>query len=317
MIKWVLIFLIFLILLFIFLYNVINQNESKALFFPTKGKYWRPKIDYENLYININDVKDICYSPKDKNKNKSYIHCWHFNNFKNKKTVCYFHGTNGNITNRKYIIDLCYKFKINLFLFDYSGYGESSEFPHKFFLRENGETVYKYLNEVVKIPSKDIIIWTESLGCITGAYICSKYNCGGLIIFSGFSSLDDILNYSLDGYKKYASLFLTSLLSYKMDYLPVKDYLYNVKCPVIIVHSEEDELIPYKCSKINYKNIKHNDKLFIKIEGIHSAPKITIKQLRKIFNFFNLPHDYLSSKSMNYVLKDIETFAKRHNNFME
>ena len=315
--KWFLIISVIFILLIIFVYNVINQNESKALFFPTKGRYWRPKSKYDNLYININNEKDYCYSPKDKKSGESYIHCWHFNNFKNEKTVCFFHGTTGNITNRKYIIDLCNKFHFNLFLFDYSGYGESSDFVHKFFLRENGETVYKYLNKECRIPSKDIIIWTESLGCITGSYICSKYNCGGLIILSGFSSLDDILNYGLEGYKKYASQLLTSLLSYKMDYLPVKDYLYRVKCPVIIVHSEEDEIVPYECSRINYKNIRHKDKLFIKIEGIHSAPRLTTKQLRKMFEFFDLPHHYLSSKSISYMLKDLETFAERHNNFME
>ncbi len=201
-------------------------------------------------------------------------------------------------------------------MFDYSGYGESSDFPHKLFLRENGETVYKYLNEVEKIPSEDIIVWTESLGCITGSYICSKYDCGGLIILSGFSSLDDILNYSWEGYKKYAAKFLTTLLSCKMDYLPVKDYLYQVKCPVIIVHSKEDEIVPYKCSELNYKNIKHKNKLFIKIGGTHSSPKISTKQLRKMFEFFDLPHHYLTSRSISYMLKDIETFAKRHNNFM-
>jgi pimeloyl-ACP methyl ester carboxylesterase len=313
MMTWIFIFFIVLILIFIFVYNVINQNENKALFYPSNRKHWKPKIPYENLYLNINN-SEVCHSKKDKKYGESYIHCWYFNNFKNRKTICFFHGTSGNITNRKYIIDLCNKFKYNLFLFDYSGYGESSDFPHKFFLRENGETVYNYLSK--KIKSKDIIIWTESLGCITGSYIASKYECGGLILLSGFSSLDDILNYSLEGYKQKASQLLTGLLSYKMDYLPVKDYLYKVECPVVIIHSKEDEIIPYKCAKINYENIKHKNKLFVKICGIHSAPKIKTKQLRKILDFIDLQHSHINSDSLSYILKGIETFAKKHNNFI-
>lgn len=317
MIKWGFIIFVVLIIIFIFIYNVIKQNEHKALFFPSHKKHWKPKIPYKNLYLNINNLNDVCHSPKEKKYNESYIHCWHFNNFKNRKTIVFFHGTSGNITNRKYIIDLCYKFKYNLFLFDYCGYGESSDFPHKFFLRENGETVYRYLNEVEKIRNHDIIIWTESLGCITGAYIASKYDCGGLIILCGFSGLDDILNYSLEGYKQQASQLLTSLLSYKMDYLPVKDYLYKVDCPVVIIHSEKDEIVPYECANINYKNIKHKDKLFVKIKGIHSAPKIKTKQLRKVLDFIDLQHSHITSKSMSYILRDIETFAGKHNNFID
>ena len=316
MITWIFTIFVILLLMYIFIYNVINQNENKALFFPSKKKHWKPKIKYENLYLNINNVNDVCKTPKDKKSSESYIHCWYFNNFKTRKTIVFYHGTSGNITDRKYIIDLCHRFKFNLFLFDYCGYGESSEFTHKFFLRENGETVHNYLNKIQKIPSKDIIIWTESLGCITGAYIASKYDCGGLILLSGFSSLDDILNCSLEGYKQQASKLLTSLLSYKMDYLPVKDYLYKVKCPVVIIHSEKDEIVPYECSKINYKNIKHKDKLFVKIGGIHSAPKIKTKQLRKILDFIDLPHHDITSKTISYILKDVETFAKRHNNFI-
>ena len=112
MIVWVFIIFVTLILICIFIYNVVNQNENKALFFPSKTNHWRPKIDYENLYLNINNEKDICHSSKDKKSGESYIHCWHFNTFKQDcKTIIFFHGTSGNLTDRKYIIDLCYKFK--------------------------------------------------------------------------------------------------------------------------------------------------------------------------------------------------------------
>ena len=317
MIQWVFIVFVILILIFIFIYNVVNENECKALFYPSKKKCWKPTIPYKNLYINVNDATDYCSTEKKKKGDKSYIHCWYFDNYKQGKTIAFFHGTTGNITHRQYIIELCHKFKYNLFLFDYSGYGESSDFPHKLFLRENGETVYNYLHQIKKIKSEDIIIWTESLGCITGAYLASKYDCGGLIIMSGFSSLDDILNYSLAGYKQQAAKLLTGLLSCKMDYLPVKDYLYKVKCPVVVVHSQKDEIVPYECSQINYKNIKHRNKLFVKIDGIHSAPKIKTKQLRKILNFIDLQNSHIQSKSLSYMLKGLEAFAGKHNNFMD
>lgn len=315
MIQWI-ILLIVILVLFIYVFNVINQNENCILFFPKKGGKWRPKQKYDEIYLNINDNKDICYKKKDKNPKESYIHCWHFNNYNGRPHVQFCHGQSGNLHNRSYIIEMCDRFKINLFLFDYSGFGQSCGNPKKILLRENTETAHNYLHKVCNIPNKEIIIWTESLGCVSGAYLCSKHEFGGLIISSGFSSLDDILHNHLQGYKQTGAKILTSILGLQMDFLPVKDYLKNVKCPVVIIHSREDEIIPYRCAKINFENIKHNNKLFVKIEGTHSGPKIKTKQLRKIFRFCDLPDDNCTSGTIGIMLANLETFAAKHNNFM-
>jgi esterase/lipase len=309
MVTWLFIFFVIVILILIVAYNVVNQNEDKALFYPSRRMKWKPKIPYNNIYINIEDYTDFCFRKEEKNKNKSYISCWHFNNFKGAKTVCFFHGTTGSISDRKYIIDLCYNFKVNLFLFDYSGYGESCSLPHKLLLRENAEIVYKYLTKISRVSWEDLIIWSESLGCLSASYLCAKYKCGKLIILSGFSSLDDIIIYRSEGYKRIASQFFTNILSYKMDFLPVKDYLTQVKCPVVIIHSKKDELIPYDCSIINYKNVFHKNKLLVNISGGHSCPNIKTKQLRKIFSFCDIPND-LSSGTIDTMLKNLETVAK-------
>jgi pimeloyl-ACP methyl ester carboxylesterase len=316
MLKWLIIFFIVVILILIFVYNVINQNENKALYYPSNKCLWKPKHSYETVFMNVNDRKDICYSSKDRKKGEEYISGWHFNNFKGKKTVLFSHGTSGNISHRKYLINMCRKFKLNVLVFDYRGYGKSDGFPHKLFLREDGEIAYEYLHYVCKIPHEDIIIWTESLGCISGAHLCTKYTPGGLILFSGFSSLDDVVNYSFKGYKRSAAQSLSFLLSCKMDMLSVKDCISEIKCPIAIVHSKNDEIVPYECSKINYKRIRHKNKMFVTIRGGHSCPQIQTRQLRQIFNFCSLP-DNLSSGTIKHVLKDVETFAQRHNNFID
>ena len=312
--KWLILIILFLIILFILLYNIVNHTEDKVLFYPSTKRIWKPKIPYETIYLNTNN-EEVCYSSSEKIKDNDYISCWHFNNYKNKPHILFFHGNSGNVTNRSYIINLCDKFKLNLFLFDYSGFGTSTNKPHKLFLRENAETVYNYLHRKINIPRKDIVIWSESLGCVSASYLASKYECGGLIMLCGFSSLDDVLKYTYKGYKRTAVEFLASMLSYKMDLLPVKDYLSYTKCPVVIIHSKKDNLIPYECSRINYNRIFSQKKLHITIDGNHSGPKITSKQLTQTFDFLDIPHD-LSSDKIDDMLKSLETFAKRNNNFM-
>jgi len=314
--KWLLIFIIIVILLLIFVYNVINSNEDKALYYPSRKRCWKPKMSYKSVYLNVNDRKDICCS-KDRRKSQEYISGWHFNNFPGAKTVIFCHGNSGNITNRQYIIEMCHKFKMNLFVFDTRGFGDSDSFPHKTFLKEDGEIAYEYLHYYCKIPNKGIIVWGESLGGLTASYIASKYKCGALILICSFSSLDDAITYRYDGTKKTAIKFVTDLLSYKMDMLPVKDYLKDVTCPVAIVHSPQDEMIPYACSWINYNSIKHANKLHLRIKGGHSSPHIKSYQLRDLFEFCDLSLENLSSDvDISEMMENLRTFAEKNNNFM-
>lgn len=317
MFEWVLFFFIFLIILILLIYNIIDHNEDKVLFYPSRRKNWKPEIEYKKVFINVKDPKDVVYFSRDRKNKCEYISGWHFDNFKNAKTIMFAHGNSGCINQRRYIIDMCHKFKLNLFVFDYRGYGSSDSHPNKIFLREDGELAYEYLHYACKIPNSKIIIWGESIGGVAAVHTASKYNCGGLILICSFSSLDDIAIYNLKGASRTAVEYLTSLLSFKMDMIPLKSHMKDVKCPVAIIHSYQDELVPYACSWINYHSVGHKNKMHVKIRGGHASPEIKSEQLRKVFNFFDMKLDNLSSNvDISEILTDLKTFAKRHNNFM-
>ena len=319
--KWILIVVLIVILILVFIYNVVNANEDKVLFHPCRRMVWRPKVDYNSVYLNVNDRSDVCYEgykerkQREKKTGEEYIHGWHFKNYPNAKTIMFAHGNNKNLSYRQYIIDICTKFKLNLFLFDYRGYGKSSGFPHKYFLREDGEIAYEYLHYHCRIPHEKILVWGESLGGITAVWTASKYKCGGLILFSCFSSLDDALTYRFKGGSRTAVRWLTNLLACKLDVIPVKEYLYKVRCPVAIVHSTEDEMLPFACSWINYHSIQHSNRMHLKIKGKHAGPHITSNQFRKIFNFFDLSLSNLSSDvDISEIVEDLKTVGEKINN---
>ena len=91
----------------------------------------------------------------------------------------------------------------------------------------------------------------------------------------------------------------------------------DVKCFVAIIHSVEDEMIPYKCSWINYNSIPHSNKMHIKIKGGHSSPNIKSEQLLELFNFCDLSLSNMSSDvDISEMLENLRTYAEKHNNFM-
>lgn len=316
--EWVLIFFVILLLLTILIYNIVNQNEDKALYYPSKKRFWKPKVNYKSVYINVKDSRDVVYNAKDRREDREYISGWHFDNFKGAKTICFSHGNTGNISHREYIIRICMKFKMNLLVYDYRGFGESSSSPNKIYLREDGELAYEYLHYNCNIPHKQIIVWGESLGGIAAVWTANKYKCGGLILICTFSSLDDAISYQFKGASKSAVKFLTSLLSYKVDMVPLKEYLTEVECPVVIIHSNEDDMIPYACSWINYHSVKHSNKLHVRIKGGHASPDIKSDQLREIFEFCDLSLDDLSSDiNISDMLENLRTVAEKYNHFID
>ena len=316
MFKWFFIFLLVLILIFIVFYNVLKWTEDKVLYYPSRKCVWRPDCDYVQVYINVKDSDDVCYSRRKKSCKKEYISGWHFNNYPGAKTILFCHGNSGNISHRKYIIDICRRLHLNLFVFDYRGYGKSDSFAYKTFVKEDGEAAYEYLRYYCGIKPKNITIWGESIGGYPASWIASKYSCNSLILMCTFSSLDDIMSYKFSGTGQKAIKVLTGLASYQNDMLSIKDCLLKIKCPIAIIHSNKDELVPYECSWVNYHSIKHDNKMHFKIKGKHASPHIRKSQFRKVFEFCDIKIS-CCDEEIKCILDDLKTFAERHNNFME
>ncbi len=314
MIFWLLLIAIAFVILIVIFVSV-PWAEKKALFLPSKNWIWTPSCPYKNIYLNAENGKVHTSKPMSSCKDE-YINGWHFDNFPRNKTVMYCHGNSLNISNRSYIIDICHKFKLNLFIFDYRGFGKSSGKPTKRNLRKDGETAYKYLTKECGIKSKKIIIWGESLGGITAIWTASKYSCQSLILLCTFSGLDDAITYYFEpGVKQSLAYTYANMVSMRYDIMPNRKYIRRVKCPVAILHSKKDDIIPYECAKILYKNINHDAKVLITIKGGHSSPIIRKEQLKELFNFCDIPYE--EHDDIDKMLKDLETVAERHHKFID
>ena len=267
------IILIILIIVMLILWSLAIREQMKMLYRPLKEHRWIPSYSYKNLNVEGMDVWyfDTFNQLKSRNiDNKVILHC---------------HGNTGNISHLKEIISLAYLQKYNILVFDYYGYGKSIGSPHPDVQYKNGETIYQYMIKELKINSKDIIIWGESLGGSVATHIASKYDCYALILLSTFSSLDDLLR---DKIPRFKTLFAPIITRNLFNTLPSKDKIKNVKCPVAILHSVDDDIIPIESAERLYNNISHNAKRLIKIKGIHSNPIISIDNIEELFSFVGM-----------------------------
>lgn len=260
--RFLVIVVVVVIVVVILLLRALYTN---VLFAPSRRYDWTPSESYDTVTING-------------------AHGWWFNHFPDRKTVLFCHGSGGNLSHREYIIAMCRLLKLNLLLFDYRGYGENGSIATPDTIMEDGLAMYDYL--VQYVPECQIIVWGESLGGSVAARIAlDRPNCRALVLMGTFSSLDDII---FDG--RYGTPFqvLRVALQWTSNMLPTKELMPKITVPVIVVHSENDDLIPIDGARRLYDRVSHDRKLFVTITGGHTTPKITPEQLRQIVTFCDI-----------------------------
>lgn len=143
--------------------------------------------------------------------------------------------------------------KINFIVYEYTGYSNNTKFtPNEEYAYNDIITVYEYLINERKYLPKNIVVLGRSLGSGPSCYLAEKREVGGLIINSGFTSILNVA-FSLN-------------FSCFFDIFRNIDRIDYIKCPITIIHSIDDEIVPINHAielyeKCNQSNIY--DPLFI------------------------------------------------------
>jgi pimeloyl-ACP methyl ester carboxylesterase len=177
-IQIVVVIIIIILLLIVWLIS----SCDRILMFPTTEEKWQVDIPYKR--INMGGLNVV-----------------YFSNFPSRKTILMCNGNYGNLTMYRHMIKLCDKFRLNLIMWDYSGFGRSLGTHSIGLLKGDSDKIYKYASNNVK-PS-DLIVWGLSLGGNPAVYIASKYPCHCLVMMSTFTNINDVMFDTTIGFDSY------------------------------------------------------------------------------------------------------------------
>ncbi|MBW8039028.1 MAG: alpha/beta hydrolase [Planctomycetes bacterium] len=186
-------------------------------------------------------------------------------------TVLFCHGNGGNMTHRLDSINIFYKLGLNCFIFDYRGYGSSEGTPGEEGTYLDVTAAYEWLTKEKKISPDDIIIFGRSLGGSIAAQLAARVEARALIIESTFTSFVDI------GRKFYPYMPVRwfSRFSYRTI-----DYVKDVRYPVMIIHSRNDDIIPFEFGLELYE-AANEPKKFVEISGSHNDGFLVSSEIYK------------------------------------
>ena len=186
-------------------------------------------------------------------------------------TVLFCHGNGGNMMHRLDSINIFYNLGLNCFIFDYRGYGSSEGKPGEKGTYLDAMAAYKWLTEEKKVSPKNIIVFGRSLGGSIAAQLAAKVEARALIIESAFTSYVDI------GRKFYP--YMPVRWFARFSYRTI-DYVKDVRCPVMIVHSRNDETVPFEFGLELYE-AANEPKEFVEIFGSHNDGFLVSSEIYK------------------------------------
>lgn len=174
--------------------------------------------------------------------------------------LLYAHGNGGNISHRIDAIRLFRDMGLSVFIFDYRGYGKSAGKPSEEGTYRDAEAAWQYLVQQCGIAPARIVMFGESLGGAIAAHLAARHPPGALILASAFTSVPDMAA------ELYPWLPVRWLSRYRYD---TRSYLQDVHEPVLVLHSREDEIIPYRHGRALYEAARE-PRQFLELRGGHN-----------------------------------------------
>ena len=174
--------------------------------------------------------------------------------------LLFFHGNAGNISHRIVSLQLFNRLGFSTFIIDYRGYGESKGKPSEAGTYLDAEAAWRYLVEQRNIDPSEIVIFGRSLGAAIASYVASKHSPRALIVESAFASVADLAG------KYYPFMPVRWLTRFKYNTV---DYASAVKCPLLVVHSRQDDIIPFSHGRRIF-DAAPMPKEFLEITGSHN-----------------------------------------------
>ena len=249
------VWIIFRSLLFIYV------GVGLFLYLFQSGMIYYPELPGRELtatpkYIGL-EYDEVTLLTEDRKK----LHGWYIpREGEERGVILFLHGNAGNISHRLDSLRIFNELGYASFIFDYRGYGQSEGKPTEKGTYLDAEAAWRYLVEQHGVKPREIIYFGRSLGASIAAYLATREPPKALILESAFTSVGD---FASSIYPIYPTR-LMARYSYN-----TRKYLQSINCPLLIIHSKQDEIVPFTHGQQLFDSANHPKQL-LNIVGGHN-----------------------------------------------
>lgn len=191
-------------------------------------------------------------------------------------------GNHGNMSYRYNLIEFWYTFS-SVIIFDYPCFGKSIGIKNKIEKIDIYTlTVWKYCESYLKISRENTIILGENIGCYCASVLTNYLNSNikTLILHSPFININTFLKNKYN----YINIYYPDVI-FPDNYNLTNELKKINNINVYLVHSIEDEVIPFKEIETLNKNINKKNIILMPIKGKGNDYVITDNYLYTLENY--------------------------------
>jgi len=170
------------------------------------------------------------------------------------------HGNAGTIAHRLDSIDIFTSLGMDVLIYDYGGYGLSSGRPSEKRCFADVRAMWDYLTKQRGIDPARIVLFGRSLGGGPTCQLGLETEPAAVILESSFTSIADM------AWHQFPFIPARLLVKHRFDNA---SKIGRLRCPVIVIHSPEDEIVPYSHGRRLFEAAPE-PKTFLEISGTHN-----------------------------------------------
>lgn len=220
-------------------------------------------------------IRDVAFTPEDvgldfedvtfRTQDGVALNGWYVAADEASFTVLFCHGNAGNIMHRLDTVSLFHSLGLNCFVFDYRGYGRSEGRPTEVGTYRDARAAYDWLTQSKGVGADQIVLFGRSLGGSIAAHLAGQVDARAVVVESAFTSYPDM------GARMYPYMPVRLFARFRYD---TRAHLARVRCPVLVMHSREDELVPFEFGRRLFEAARE-PKRFVEITGGHNDGFLT------------------------------------------
>jgi len=249
-IRWLSIISFFLLLA----QGCINQKVTESeIFNPVKEYELDKNFTFNRYFISNTDTTEL--------------ELWYLAEANAKFNFIFLSGNGSNIRSAvPFFNELGKKADINIFSFNYSGYGLSDGKPTVDGIVNDGKAALEYFNKNLNNSNLPTIILGYSMGGYVVLNIMNEEFIDQGIIMSTFTSMEELEDYLIkDALPWIVRPFLNLDVDEEIYNLNNKPLAQKVEKPVLVIHGKADDFIPPAMGKTLYELMPSKNKKFVTI----------------------------------------------------
>lgn len=274
--KW-LFFKLLMVLLMLFSLNsckTINIKEQDA--FDAKKTVTADLLKSTGIAVD-----EITFQPDD----TTLIHAWYLTREDARGTVLYLGGNGFLLAIAGDILGSIYEQGMNVFAFDYRGYGQSSGRPSVDGLKHDAQAAYQYITTQKQIHPDQLIIHGHSMGSMLALWLANQNPAAGVVLESPVTDVKDLTD-------RLVPFFLKPFISFKLDeellQVSNREEIKKLEKPVLIITGEDDQVTPKEMAEDLYKKaVVSRKNLYIIEDGGHNDLPLKNVYKEQLAIFYN------------------------------